>query len=65
MLVIISECLDDLLISFELATMVFHGVEDEDALGDVIVLVGGEPVREDRIRRLTLVMLLKFLNFDT
>lgn len=43
---------DDLLVLFQLPTLVLHGVENEDALGDVVVLVRREPVGKHGVRRL-------------
>jgi hypothetical protein len=64
MLVILPETLDDFLIPFELPAVMFHGVENEHALRDVFVLMRGEPVGEDGIGGLRIV-LLKLLHFDT
>ena len=58
MLVILGEAVNDCLIPFELPAAMFHRIEYEDALGDIVVLMSGEPVGEDSIRGLIIFPLL-------
>ena len=49
MLVALSELCDDLLVPLKLAAWVLHGVEDEDPIWYVVILVRCEPVGKDCI----------------
>ena len=49
-LVVFAQLLNNFLIPFELSAHVLHGVQNEDAIRDVIVLVSCEPVGENGIR---------------
>lgn len=64
MLVILPERLNDFLVPLELPTLVFHRVQDKHALRDVIILMRGEPVGEDSIGCLRIV-LLENLHLDS
>jgi hypothetical protein len=63
-LIVFAQLFNDLAISLELSGHVLHGVENENPLWNIIILVGGKPIWENSIWGFRFLF-LEFYHLDT